>query len=228
MPSRRRPSPATCSCSIARRACRCFLSKSTPCQRRTSRASRPGRRSRCRSSRRPSRARRSPRPTSPMSRRRHALPSWRSLAKYGPAGSSFRPAPRAPSSFRGLTAAPSGAARPSMPTAVFCTSTANEMPWILSMVEIDQTKESTDFARGRRTYQLNCTACHGVDRQGDPAKVFPSLVTLSRKMPKAEADKIIAGGKAVMPAFPALSARERAGAAGVSLQRQTCGLRRRR
>jgi quinoprotein glucose dehydrogenase len=85
----------------------------------------------------------------------------------------------------------------------------NEMPWILSMVAIDQTKESTDFARGRRTYQLNCTACHGVDRQGDPAKVFPSLVALPTKMPKSEADKIIAGGKAVMPAFPALSARER-------------------
>jgi len=85
----------------------------------------------------------------------------------------------------------------------------NEMPWILSMVEIDQTKESSDFARGRRTYQLNCTACHGVDRNGDPAKVFPSLVNLPKKMPRTEAEKIIAGGKAVMPAFAALSAQER-------------------
>ena len=85
----------------------------------------------------------------------------------------------------------------------------NEMPWILSMVEIDHTKESSDFARGRRTYQLNCTACHGVDRNGDPAKVYPSLVNLAKKMPRAEAGKIIAGGKAVMPAFPALSANER-------------------
>lgn len=85
----------------------------------------------------------------------------------------------------------------------------NEMPWILSMVEIDHTKESSDFARGRRTYQLNCTACHGVDRNGDPAKVYPSLVNLPKKMPRAEAGKIIAGGKAVMPAFPALSAKER-------------------
>src|SRR6185436_3901085 len=39
---------------------------------------------------------------------------------------------------------------------------ANEMPWILSMVEIDQTRETSDLARGRHTYQLNCTACHGV------------------------------------------------------------------
>jgi quinoprotein glucose dehydrogenase len=86
---------------------------------------------------------------------------------------------------------------------------ANEMPWILSMVKIDSTRESTDFARGRRTYQLNCTACHGVDRNGDPARTYPSLVNLPRKMPREQADTIIAGGKALMPAFSALSAGER-------------------
>lgn len=86
---------------------------------------------------------------------------------------------------------------------------SNEMPWILSMVEIDHTNETSDFARGRRTYQMNCTACHGVDRNGDPAKVFPALVQLPKKMPRAEADKIIASGKAMMPAFPALSPTER-------------------
>jgi quinoprotein glucose dehydrogenase len=86
---------------------------------------------------------------------------------------------------------------------------ANEMPWILSMVKIDSTRETTDFARGRRTYQLNCTACHGVDRNGDSARTFPSLVNLPKKMPREQADAIIAGGKALMPAFPALSAQER-------------------
>lgn len=86
---------------------------------------------------------------------------------------------------------------------------ANEMPWILSMVKIDSTRESTDFARGRRTYQLNCTACHGVDRDGDPTRTFPSLVNLPKKMPREQADAIIAGGKALMPAFPALSSQER-------------------
>jgi quinoprotein glucose dehydrogenase len=86
---------------------------------------------------------------------------------------------------------------------------ANEMPWILSMVKIDSTRESTDFARGRRTYQLNCTACHGVDRNGDPARTYPSLVTLATKMPRAQADAIIAGGKGLMPAFAALSVQER-------------------
>jgi quinoprotein glucose dehydrogenase len=86
---------------------------------------------------------------------------------------------------------------------------ANEMPWILSMVEIDGTRESTGFARGRRTYQLNCTACHGVDRNGDPAKIYPSLVALPKKMPREDAGKIIAGGKGVMPAFPSFTPQER-------------------
>jgi quinoprotein glucose dehydrogenase len=86
---------------------------------------------------------------------------------------------------------------------------ANEMPWILSMVKIDSTRESSDFARGRRTYQLNCTACHGVDRNGEPARIFPSLVNLSKRMPREQADTIVAGGKAMMPAFPSLSPQER-------------------
>jgi quinoprotein glucose dehydrogenase len=86
---------------------------------------------------------------------------------------------------------------------------SNEMPWILSMVKIDSTRESTDFARGRRTYQLNCAACHGVDRDGDPTRTYPSLVNLPKKMPRAQAGAIITGGKALMPAFPLFSAQER-------------------
>lgn len=86
---------------------------------------------------------------------------------------------------------------------------ANEMPWILSMVEIDPVRESTSFARGRRTYQIHCATCHGVDRRGDPAKVFPALVNLPKTMPREEADRIVAGGKAMMPAFPMLTEQER-------------------
>jgi quinoprotein glucose dehydrogenase len=86
---------------------------------------------------------------------------------------------------------------------------ANEMPWILAMVPIDGARESTDFARGRRTYQINCSVCHGNDRKGDAAKTVPSLATLSLRMPRADAEKIIAGGKAVMPAFRSLTVGER-------------------
>ena len=125
------------------------------------------------------------------------------------AGSSSRPARRARSSFRASMAAPSGAARRLTPTAACSTSTRTRCPGFSRWSRSTSAKESSDFARGRRTYQTELHRCHGVDRNGDPAKVFPSLVDLPKKMPRAEAEKIIAGGKAVMPAFPALSARER-------------------
>ena len=85
----------------------------------------------------------------------------------------------------------------------------NEMPWILSMVEIDRRKETSDLARGRRTYQLNCSVCHGIDRVGDPAKTFPSLLTVDKRLPRPEVDKIVHAGKGLMPAFPSLTEQER-------------------
>jgi quinoprotein glucose dehydrogenase len=87
---------------------------------------------------------------------------------------------------------------------------SNEMAWILSMVQIDRRKQTTAVARGRRTYQLNCMVCHGPDRQGDPSKTVPSLVGIGKRLSREAAEKTIAGGKGVMPAFAALSSGERA------------------
>lgn len=86
---------------------------------------------------------------------------------------------------------------------------ANEMPWILTMVEIDRTKETGTVARGRRTYQLNCSVCHGINRAGDPARTYPSLIGIEKRLPRAEVDRIIHAGKGVMPAFPSLTGEER-------------------
>ena len=86
---------------------------------------------------------------------------------------------------------------------------ANEMPWVLTMVAIDREKESTDAARGRLTYQQNCVVCHGVDQKGDPQGQYPGLVGLAQKRSRDEVDRVIAGGKGVMPSFGMLSARQR-------------------
>ncbi len=85
----------------------------------------------------------------------------------------------------------------------------NEMPWLTHMVEIDWSTESTSVARGRRTYRLNCAACHGLDRRGDAQGVFPSLVGVEARHSRETVDGIIANGKGTMPAQPALSAQER-------------------
>ena len=85
----------------------------------------------------------------------------------------------------------------------------NEMPWLTHMVEIDWSRETTAVARGRRSYQLNCASCHGVDRDGDAQKVFPSLIGVETRHARDAVSEFIAKGKGTMPAQPALSDQER-------------------
>ena len=86
---------------------------------------------------------------------------------------------------------------------------SNEMAWILTMVPIDHSKRMSAAARrGYETYQVNCMVCHGPEAKGD-GKNIPSLVEVKKRLPRAAVDKTIATGKGVMPAFPALTARQR-------------------
>jgi quinoprotein glucose dehydrogenase len=88
---------------------------------------------------------------------------------------------------------------------------ANEVPCIITMVRIEQGKESTDAALGRVLYQQNCVACHGVDRRGDPERQIPSLIGLETRKPRDEVKRVITAGKGVMPAYAMLTADQRAG-----------------
>jgi quinoprotein glucose dehydrogenase len=87
---------------------------------------------------------------------------------------------------------------------------ANEMPWILTMVEIDRARESSDAAHGRVVYQQNCVACHGLEGKGDPQGQYPSLVGVDKKLTRDVVSQLIATGKGVMPSFGMLSDRQRA------------------
>jgi quinoprotein glucose dehydrogenase len=87
---------------------------------------------------------------------------------------------------------------------------SNEMPWVLTMVPIDRAKESTDAARGRTYYQQHCSVCHGLDRKGDPQGQFPGVLGLEKKLSRDEVDRLVAGGKGVMPSFGMLNDRQRA------------------
>ena len=50
---------------------------------------------------------------------------------------------------------------------------ANEMPWILEMLELPPPGEGGPL--GARVYAQHCTVCHGIDGKGDPQRQFPSL-----------------------------------------------------
>ena len=60
----------------------------------------------------------------------------------------------------------------------------NNMAWITHMLPIDPARETTQVARGRRHYQVNCVACHGLERQGDPSRTIPGLVDIDKRQPR--------------------------------------------
>jgi quinoprotein glucose dehydrogenase len=85
---------------------------------------------------------------------------------------------------------------------------SNEMPWILTMVELKKTGTGP-AAAGRRTYNLHCAVCHGAERTGDAMKVYPSIAEVSKKLTRTQVEEIVQHGKGVMPSFGSLSAAER-------------------
>lgn len=82
---------------------------------------------------------------------------------------------------------------------------ANEMPWILQMVDV-RMKEDTWI--GISLYRTNCATCHGLERGGD-GHTYPSLQNLKAKYSKESLMKFMLTGKGVMPAFSHLNEKER-------------------
>lgn len=77
---------------------------------------------------------------------------------------------------------------------------ANEMAWILRLVEKPQPKE---LPSGKTLYAANCAGCHRADLKGTPPE-FPSLVGLAAKYSTSEVRAIIRDGAGRMPGFSAL------------------------
>lgn len=75
---------------------------------------------------------------------------------------------------------------------------ANEMPWVLRIVERPRTR---GVATASEIYLSQCAGCHRADRKGTPPE-FPSLVDLKR--PGAEVEKIVREGSGRMPGYAQL------------------------
>lgn len=82
---------------------------------------------------------------------------------------------------------------------------ANEMPWILKMVDV---RMKEDAWVGISLYRTNCATCHGIDRGGD-GHVYPPLRNLQVKFNKESVKKFMLTGKGAMPAFSHLSDKDR-------------------
>ena len=78
---------------------------------------------------------------------------------------------------------------------------ANEVPWILTMVEVDG-GATTNIGRGQALYTQFCAGCHGTDRQGgDFMGKVPSLVGLKDRFDLEQFTNTLKLGKGAMPAF---------------------------
>ncbi|MGN6387304.1 MAG: outer membrane protein assembly factor BamB family protein [Verrucomicrobiota bacterium] len=85
---------------------------------------------------------------------------------------------------------------------------ANEMPWILTMVP-NQARDGSGLTSGQQLYSQICAACHGVNREGDPAHAYPNLAKIGEKLKKPEIVELLRTGRGIMPAFTFLSPSQR-------------------
>ena len=81
---------------------------------------------------------------------------------------------------------------------------ANEMPWILTMVDKpnELPRKENYLAAGKRLYLSNCMACHGPEKKG--AGNYPSLIGVEKKYSEKTFNELIANGRRMMPAFKQL------------------------
>ena len=80
---------------------------------------------------------------------------------------------------------------------------ANEMPYILTMIKLDDSDDMTPFREGRNVFASMCASCHGMDRKGSTHMGFtPPLLNLGARMSAADLETVITEGRGRMEGFP--------------------------
>lgn len=82
---------------------------------------------------------------------------------------------------------------------------ANEMPWILQMIDVPKPKVQQSLrGAGRAVYAKYCITCHGADLKGDAQQTYPALLALEKKYKEDDLRTILDAGRNRMPAFKQL------------------------
>lgn len=85
---------------------------------------------------------------------------------------------------------------------------ANEMPWILHMLDVDERKQIENYGQaGLRLYKQHCMSCHGANRKG--GGTYPSLLDVSKKYTPETFVEFVNAGRRMMPGFQHLSTEEK-------------------
>ncbi|MEX2397438.1 MAG: PQQ-binding-like beta-propeller repeat protein, partial [Balneolales bacterium] len=82
---------------------------------------------------------------------------------------------------------------------------SNEMAWHISLEPSATEEEMAHLSLGQRTYMLNCSACHGAEKMGNPNSGFPALENITSRMAQEEIISVISNGQGMMPSFANIS-----------------------
>ena len=85
----------------------------------------------------------------------------------------------------------------------------NEMPWLVQMVETEK-EDGSPLIPGERDYLIFCGPCHGLDKKGNTAGGFPSLIDVEKRKTREEIIQITKTGAGRMPPFKHFSDERRA------------------
>ncbi|MCS7090148.1 MAG: c-type cytochrome [Limisphaera sp.] len=98
---------------------------------------------------------------------------------------------------------------------------ANEMPWVLTMVEVPPSM-SAHVPDGRSLYLQICAVCHGPNREGQTAHgpKAPPLTNLLQKLDREAVLMLVETGRGGTPAFGFLSPHQKAALADYILGTQ--------
>ena len=86
----------------------------------------------------------------------------------------------------------------------------NEIPWFMQMVETRRA-DGTALAHGEQDYRALCSACHGLDRSGNPQIGFPSLIKIGQRRTRMEIERVLMQGAGMMPPFDRVRENQRRG-----------------
>lgn len=97
---------------------------------------------------------------------------------------------------------------------------ANEMAWVMEMVENKRTKPGKEnyLQAGQRIYNQYCMTCHGADRKGTGNN--PSLLNIEMKYSQENFFALVNSGRRMMPSFKQFNEEEKQAIASFVLEQK--------
>lgn len=97
---------------------------------------------------------------------------------------------------------------------------SNEVPWVLTMVDIEQKQAETLADVGQNIYQRSCLSCHGKNLEGNDGSI-PSLKNLKNTYNAIQLTNLLNNGKGMMPSFRQLKDDEKEALAAYLLEMES-------